>query len=79
MTGDSSPDGAAYEIRVKGHVGARSARLFEGYEATAGFHDDGTPITILSGLNVDQSALHGTLTKIRDLGMEIVSVSRIDK
>lgn len=79
MTGDSSPEGAAYEIRVKGHMGARSARLFEGCEAATGFHDDGMPITVLSGLTVDQSALHGTLTKIRDLGMEIVSVSRIDK
>lgn len=78
MSGDISRERAAYEIRVKGHLGSRAARLFEGFEATTGFHDDGTPVTILTGLTADQSALHGTLNKVRDLGMEIVSVSRVE-
>jgi hypothetical protein len=31
---------------------------------------------LLSGVVVDQAALHGLLRRIRDLGMPLVSVSR---
>ncbi|HEY5638786.1 MAG TPA: hypothetical protein VIW01_01905 [Dehalococcoidia bacterium] len=70
---------ATYEIRVKGHLGARFARLFDGFELTTDFQPDGKPVSILSGSITDQSALHGTLTKIRDLGMEIVSVNQVEE
>ena len=67
----------AYEIKVRGHLGQRFARRFEGLELMTGFHDDGTAVSILFGQIPDQSALHGTLARIRDLGMEIVSVNQI--
>lgn len=34
--------------------------------------------TSLSGPVVDQAALHGLLKKVRDLGMPLLSVSRVD-
>ncbi|GAB4531990.1 MAG: hypothetical protein Kow0063_11910 [Anaerolineae bacterium] len=34
--------------------------------------------TLLTGPVVDQAALHGLLKKVRDLGMPLVSVIRVD-
>jgi hypothetical protein len=63
-----------YEIRLKGHLGARWTDRFEGMSIT--HESDGT--TILSGLVVDQAALHGLLRKVRDLGLTLISVFQID-
>jgi len=38
---------------------------------------DGTR-TVISGLVADQPALHGLLAKIRDLGLYLISVRRLD-
>jgi hypothetical protein len=63
--------GARYEIRVKGHLAARWATWFDGMTLTR--HDDGT--TVLHGTVADQSALHGLLRKLNDLGVPLVSVT----
>ncbi|TAJ20093.1 MAG: hypothetical protein EPO65_04815, partial [Dehalococcoidia bacterium] len=63
-----------YEIRVQGHLGARWSDWVGGMAFT---HEaDGT--TTLSGVLADQSALHGVLNRMRDLGVAIVSVKRVD-
>ena len=67
-------DEAGYEIRIKGHLGARWAASFDGLNLAR--EDDGT--TVLHGSIVDQSALHGVLQQIRDLGLPLLSVTRID-
>ena len=67
-------DAAGYEIRLEGRLGPRWAPWFDGMSLTAA--DDGT--TVLSGPVADQAALHGVLTRIRDLGLALVSVSRLD-
>jgi hypothetical protein len=36
--------------------------------------DDGT--TLIAGLVADQAALHGLLTKVRDIGLPVLSVNR---
>ena len=59
-----------YEIRLKGHLDARWTDRFEGMSFT--HESDGT--TILSGLVVDQAALHGLLRKVRDLSLPLISV-----
>lgn len=64
-----------YEIRVKDLLDARWAAWFEGLSVTHA--SDGT--TILSGLVVDQAALHGLLRKVRDLGLPLVSVTRVER
>ena len=62
-----------YEICIKGHLDGRWSHWFEGL--TIALKDDGE--TLLSGPVVDQAALHGLLIKIRDLGLPLVSVMRI--
>ena len=75
MSQISPADGAErYEIRLKGHLGNRWATWFDGMTLTT--NSDGT--TTLDGIIVDQSALHGLLQKVRDAGMPLVSVTRIE-
>lgn len=62
-----------YEVRIKGHLDDRWADWFAGMTITR--EDSGS--TLLTGLVADQSALHGLLRKVRDLGMPLISVTRI--
>jgi hypothetical protein len=63
-----------YEIRIKGHLDNRWADWFEGLTVT--LEDNGE--TLLTGPVVDQSALHGLLRKVRDLGMPLISVIPVE-
>ena len=63
-----------YEIRLKGHLADRWAGWFEGLTIT--LEENGN--TLLTGPVVDQAALHGLLKKVRDLGMPLISVSRVE-
>ena len=63
-----------YLIRVGGHLDSGWSEWFEGlrltHEANGG--------TVLSGPIVDEAALHGTLAKVRDLGLPLLAVDRIE-
>ena len=63
-----------YELRIKGHLEKRWANWFDGL--TIMLEDNGE--TRLTGLVADQAALHGLLRKVRDLGMPLISVKRIE-
>jgi hypothetical protein len=63
-----------YEIRVQGHIGQAWSRWFDAL--TVQQLDDGS--TRLWGTLPDQAALYGLLNKIRDLGMPLLSVQRLD-
>ena len=63
-----------YQIRIKGHLGRNWTDWFEGLVVT--LEDNGE--TLLSGPVVDQAALHGLLRKVRNLGMSLISVNRIE-
>jgi hypothetical protein len=62
-----------YEIRVKGILDRRWAAWFEDLQVSS----DGEE-TVISGPVADQAALHGLLTKVRDLGLFLISVRHLD-
>ncbi len=63
-----------YQIRIKGHLGCQWTDWFEGLTIT--LEDNGD--SLLTGPVNDQAALHGLLKKVRDLGMPLVSVNRVE-
>ncbi len=71
MSGSGSP--GQYEIRIEGVLDSHWAAWFEGLQVTS----DGRQ-TVISGLLADQPALHGLLIKVRDLGLCLISVHRLD-
>jgi hypothetical protein len=71
-TPSSSP--RLYEIRISGHLDARSLTWFDGMTLTP--DEDGT--TAVRGVLADQAALHGVLQKLRDTGLPLISIIQLD-
>ncbi len=71
MNASSGP--AQYEIRVAGVLDDRWAAWFDGLQISGQSEE-----TVICGLVADQPALHGLLTKVRDLGLCLISVRRLD-
>ncbi len=65
---------ACYQIEVQALLKGRCAAMFDGLQVVT---NSEWGITTLTGSVVDQSALHGLLMKIRDLGLPLISVMRI--
>ncbi len=63
-----------YQIRIEGHLGPAWTAWFSGLSIA--LEDNGD--TLLTGPVVDQAALHGLLKKVRDLGVLLVSVNRLE-
>ncbi|PWB69206.1 MAG: hypothetical protein C3F07_20065 [Anaerolineales bacterium] len=63
-----------YQIRIKGHLGPQWQDWFDGLTMT--LEENGE--TVLTGPVADQPALHGLLKKVRDLGMNLVALNRVD-
>jgi hypothetical protein len=63
-----------YEIRLQGRLDPRWSAWFDGMQLRS--DTDGT--TVLAGAVADQAALHGVLARLRDLGIPLLSVTRVD-
>ena len=64
-----------YQIGVRGRLGPRWADWFDGLAITT----EGNGDTLLTGPVVDQAALHGVLKRVRDLGLPLLSVIRLER
>lgn len=62
------------EIRVKGRLDPDWSEWFDDLEIS--YHSDTE--TVLSGVVSDQAALYGLLTRLRNLGLALVSVTTSD-
>jgi hypothetical protein len=67
-------DVPVYEIRLRGYVDERRARQFEGLTRIMLPEGD----TLLRGPVLDQAALHGILSRIRDMGVPLVYVRCVE-
>ena len=63
-----------YQIRLKEQLDQHWSAWFGGLTITTGANGE----TILTGKVVDQAALHGLLSKVRDLQLTLLSVSSIE-
>jgi len=72
--GSTGQDSGRYAVRLAGHLHPRWAARFDGMTLT--HLDDGT--TLLEGEITDQAALHGVIRTLRDLGLPLVSLTRLD-
>ncbi len=65
---------AVYQIRIAGHLDHHWSPWFG--DLTLTLEDDGT--TSVTGVVSDQAALHGLLARVRDLGLPLLSVCRVE-
>lgn len=66
---------AVYKIHIQGHLDSHRVRRFAGMQIT--HLPEG--ITELTGPLLDQAALYGLLSRIRDLGVPLLLVQRLDQ
>lgn len=66
-------DGTAYRITIRGRLSDRFAEAFRAMVLVPGCHE-----TALVGVIEDQAHLFGLLDRIRDLGLDLVSVEPDD-
>ena len=74
MTDDqekSSPKSYQFQVKVEGILENKWADWFDGMTIS---HEENN--TILTGLLVDQAALYGLLKQVRDIGLNLISVTR---
>ena len=64
-----------YQIRVNGRLDPKWSDWFDGFLITAQANNE----TLLTGPVADQAALHGLLAKLRDLGLPILLVKRLEE
>jgi hypothetical protein len=65
--------GGRYRIELEGRLESRWTNMFNNMEIA---YAQGR--TIISGPVPDQTALHGLLARIRDLGLVLISLQRIE-
>ena len=66
-----------YRIRVQGNLDPRWSEWLGSMSVVSEQTAEGLPTTVLAGPVADQAALRGILTRLWDLNLDIVSVTRI--
>jgi len=64
-----------YHIRAKGLLDEKWTAWFDGFAISWIGQDE----TVLTGRVRDQAALHGILNKVRDLGLDLLLIKRIEE
>lgn len=70
----SKSEPTIYEIRLQGHLDETWTDWFGGLKVSLAENGE----TLLTGPVVDQAALHSLLRKVRDLGLPLLSVNRVE-
>ena len=79
MTNPQNPvEPSDYRIKVSGKVKESWTEWFNGMRIEFEMEGGEKPVSTLTGLLADQSALFGVLGKIRNLGLKLLSVEQVD-
>ena len=70
----NQPEPMLYHIQLEGHLNSGWGDWFGGVTVTS--VDDGTSLLVCEV--IDQAALHGLLRQIRDHGLTLISVNRVN-
>jgi hypothetical protein len=62
-------------VKVRGALTADQARWFDGFQIT----EDSAGNAVLFGEVADGSAFYGLMSRVRDLGLTVVSVERVQE
>jgi len=63
-----------YRIKINGHLDQRWERVFPGFSIIHQLQKEVGPITLVIGEVHDQAALYGMITRLRNMGAELISV-----
>jgi hypothetical protein len=69
---ERDPQQQNYEIRIRGHLGAKMLRAFPALAARTQGGD-----TLLTGCLPDQAAMYGVISRLEALGLELLEVRRL--
>ena len=72
----SQPSGQLYQLKIKGYLDNYRSAWFEDMQITS---EANNTITVLTGCVVDQAALHGLLSRVRDLGLPLLSLNLLEE
>ncbi len=67
-----------YSFRLAGHLDHRWEAAFDGFSITHAYATQRHPVTLLTGPVPDQAALYGLISRLRDLGVSLISVQPVD-
>jgi hypothetical protein len=67
-----------YQVRIEGELPESWYDWFNGLAAETHSVADGSLETTLTGPVIDQAALHGILSKIRDLNLKLIAVTELE-
>jgi len=71
---ENSTNPMVYQVRLKGQLGKQWEDWFDGLAIS----NEANGETILTGPITDQAALHGLFKKIRDLGLPLLELVRVE-
>jgi hypothetical protein len=69
---ERDPQQQNYELRVRGHLGAKMLRAFPALAARTQGGD-----TLLTGCLQDQAAMYGVIARLEALGLELLELRRL--
>ena len=79
MSDARNPASAVYEIQIQGELDQGWETFFGNLSITVNHPGSQAPATTLIGVMEDQAALRGTLCRLWDLNLTIVSVRRTER
>ena len=68
-------DSKSYQIRVQDHLPDSWSEWFGGFEINTRPNGE----SVMTGEITDQTALHSLLERIRDIGLTLIEVKRLDE